>query len=62
MIIIKNFKNIESALKRYKSKIIQTKQLQKLKEREEYVKPSVEKRNKIAKAKYVQSLKDGLEN
>lgn len=46
--------DIEKALKKYKSKVISTKQLRDLRDLEQYKKPSVEKRRKNKKAKYVQ--------
>ncbi len=62
MIIINlnNEKNIESALRTYKQKVQKTKQIQKLRERQEFVKPSVKKRSERLKAIYVQQLKNGL--
>ena len=62
MIIIdmKKEKSIESALKTYKSKVQKTKQIQKLRERQEFVKPSVKRRAEILKAVYVEKLKNGL--
>ena len=53
-------KNIESALRTYKQKVQKTKQIQKLRERKEFVKPSVTKRKEVLKAVYVQQLKNGL--
>lgn len=50
LIIPVNNKNIEQALKAYKFKIYKTKQIQKLQERKEYKKPSVERRVQIQKA------------
>jgi small subunit ribosomal protein S21 len=63
MIIIKinSGDNIERALKTLKSKVIRTKQNQKLNLRKEYTKKSVLKRAQILKAKYVQSEKDKLD-
>lgn len=62
MIIIdlKKEKSIESALKTYKSKIQKTKQIQKLRERQEFVKPSVTRRKEVLKAQYIQQIKNGL--
>lgn len=62
MIIIKvsDEKSIESALKTYKNRVQKSKQLQLLKDRETYVKPSVEKRKKVQKAIYSQKIKNGL--
>jgi ribosomal protein S21 len=53
MIIVK-VKNIEKALKEYKSKVIKTRQMSELVNRKEFVKPSVKKRNVLSKAKHVQ--------
>jgi small subunit ribosomal protein S21 len=53
-------KNIESALRSYKSKVQRTKQIQKLRERQEFVKPSVTRRKEVLKAVYVQQIKNGL--
>lgn len=53
-------KNIESALRTYKSKVQKTKQIQKLRERQEFVKPSVTKRKEKLKAIYSQQIKNGL--
>jgi small subunit ribosomal protein S21 len=62
MIIIdmKKEKSIESALKSYKSKVQKTKQIQKLRERQKFVKPSVKRRSEVLKAVYVEKLKNGL--
>jgi small subunit ribosomal protein S21 len=62
MIIIKinNGDNIERALKTLKSKVIKTKQTQKLFEKKEYTKKSVLRRAQILKAKYIQRMKDQL--
>lgn len=43
--------NIEQALKQYKGKFIKTGNVKKLREGKEYIKPSVEKREKTMKAK-----------
>jgi small subunit ribosomal protein S21 len=47
IIEIKNGENIERALKTLKSKVIKTKQNQKLSGRKEYIKPSVVNRKKV---------------
>jgi ribosomal protein S21 len=62
MIIIKITPNnpLEKALKTLKSKVIKTKQNQKLFEKREYTKKSVLNRLQILKAEYVQRLKDKL--
>ncbi|HUU88798.1 MAG TPA: 30S ribosomal protein S21 [Candidatus Glassbacteria bacterium] len=50
--------NIEKALKRYKRKVNQTKQMIHLRENEQFIKPSVKKREQKKKAIYIQGLKD----
>jgi len=64
MIIIdlKKEKNLESALRTYKYKVQRVKQVQNLRERQEFVKPSVKRRAEINKAIYVQKKKNGLDN
>jgi small subunit ribosomal protein S21 len=54
---VKNGENLDRALKTLKSKVIKTKQTQKLVERKEYVKKSVKRRNQILKAIYTQKKK-----
>jgi len=58
MLIVQVNQNIEKALKILKSKVIKTRQNQKLNSRKEFVKKSVQKRNTKIKAKYVQQLKN----
>jgi ribosomal protein S21 len=58
MLIVQVNQNIEKALKVLKSKVIKTRQNQKLNSRKEFVKKSVQKRNTKIKAKYVQQLKN----
>jgi small subunit ribosomal protein S21 len=62
MIIIDVLKerNIETALRIYKQKVQKTKQVQKLRERQEFVKPSVKKRTEKLKAVYIQQKRNGL--
>jgi ribosomal protein S21 len=55
---IGNNQNLEKALKVLKGKVIKTKQNEKLREKLQYEKKSVLKRNQKLKAKYVQSQKD----
>lgn len=57
---VKSGDNIEKALKTLKSKVIKTKQNQKLNERRQYTKKSVLRRAQILKAKYIQNKKDQL--
>lgn len=52
--------NLEKALKVLKSKVIKTKQNQKLLEKKEFEKKSVRDRKKLLKAKYSQKIKSGL--
>ena len=60
MIIIKIEKgeNLEKALKRYKYKVISTKQIDELRKRQEFVKKTTLKREKMRKAKYVQKIRE----
>jgi small subunit ribosomal protein S21 len=53
-------KSIESALRTFKGKVIKTKLVQKLRERQEFTKPSVTKRKQKLKAIYLQK-KNGLD-
>lgn len=53
-------KNLETALRSYKNKVQKTKQIQNLRERKEFVKPSVIRRNEVLKAIYVEQIKNGL--
>lgn len=54
---VKKGESLDKALKRYKYKVIKTKQLEKVREKQAFVKKSVKKRDKMKKAKYVQFLK-----
>ena len=59
MLIVQVKKNdIERALKELKSKVIRTRQNSHLNNRKEYTKKSVEKRQALQKAIYVQRLKN----
>ncbi len=60
MIKIKVNGNLDYALKLYKGKVLKSRIIQELKERSEFVKPSVKKRKNKLKAQYKQKLKDGL--
>lgn len=53
-------KSIETALRTYKQKVQKTKQVQKLRERQQFVKPSVKKRMERLKAVYIQQKRNGL--
>lgn len=54
-------RNIESALRIYKQKVQKTRLVQELRDRKEYVKLSVKKRNQKLKAIHVQRIKNGLD-
>jgi len=58
MLIVEVDKNIEKALKILKSKVIKTRQNQKLNSKKEFVKKSVAKRAQKLKAKYVEKFKN----
>ena len=53
-------KSIETALRTYKSKIQKVKQVQELRDRQVFVKPSVKKRTQKLKAVYIQQKRNGL--
>jgi small subunit ribosomal protein S21 len=53
-------KTIESALRTYKNRVQKTKQIQKLRERQQFVKPSVKKRTERLKAIYIEQKRNGL--
>jgi small subunit ribosomal protein S21 len=54
MLIVKVQKgNIEKALKKYKSKVIKTRQMREINDRKEFEKPSETRRREINKAKYI---------
>jgi small subunit ribosomal protein S21 len=60
MLIIKVKKDkggIESAIKKLRSKVRRTKQLNQLRERKQYTKPSVKKRLQKQKAIYIQRIR-----
>ena len=61
IINISKEKNIESALRTYKAKVQKTKQIQKLRERQQFVKPSVVRRKEVLKAIYLEQKKNGLD-
>lgn len=51
---VKNPNSIEQAIKQYKFKVYKTKQIERLRELQEFTKPSVSKRNQKKKAEYIQ--------
>ncbi|MFS4416215.1 30S ribosomal protein S21 [Maribacter sp. 2307ULW6-5] len=58
IIPIKEGENIDRALKRFKRKFIKTGTMKRLRERQEFTKPSVARRAQIQKAEYIQELRD----
>lgn len=59
---VKDGERIENAIKRWKKKVRNTKQVQELRDRKEFTKPSVKRRSQKIKAKYIQKLKDAETN
>ena len=57
---VKKEKNLETALRSFKNKIQKTKLIQQLRERKEYKKPSVKKRDEKLKSIYTDKIKNGL--
>lgn len=53
-------KNLETALRTYKNKVQKIKQVQNLRERQTYTKPSVKRRAEILKAIHVEKIKNGI--
>jgi len=53
-------KSIETALRTYKHKVQKVKQVQELRNRQVFVKPSVKKRTQKLKAVYIQQKRNGL--
>jgi len=62
MLLINVNGNIEKALKDLKRKVSKTKQLQQLRDRKEFKKPSVEKRDVMKKAIYKQQVRSQKED
>ncbi|MEK9958766.1 MAG: 30S ribosomal protein S21 [Flavobacteriaceae bacterium] len=58
IIPIKEGENIDRALKRFKRKFDKTGTMRQLRERKQFLKPSVKNRDKIIKAQYIQHLRD----
>lgn len=57
IIPVKDGEAIERALKRYKRKYDRTRVVRQLRDRQQYTKPSVTKRQQLSKAKYKQRMK-----
>jgi len=58
IINIKSADSLDRALKILKRKVSDTKQLQLLRDRKEFEKPSVKRRSQLLKAKYIQKKRD----
>ena len=56
VVAVKEGENIERALKRFKRKFERTGAVKELRDRKEFIKPSVLKRKKMQKAVYVKQL------
>lgn len=57
IIPVKDGENIDRALKRFKRKFDRTKTMKQLRERKQFTKPSVSKRQQLLKARYVQRIR-----
>jgi small subunit ribosomal protein S21 len=57
IIPVKEGEAIDRALKRYKRKFDRTKMMRQIRDRKQFSKPSVKKRAKLIKAKYIQHLR-----
>jgi small subunit ribosomal protein S21 len=55
---VKDQSSIDRALKILKNKVVKTGQLKQLRARQEYVKPSIKRRDQLKKAIYIQHLRD----
>ncbi|MCO5724899.1 30S ribosomal protein S21 [Robiginitalea marina] len=58
IIPVKEGENIDRALKRFKRKFDKTGTMRQLRKRQQFTKPSVEKRQQNLKAQYIQRLRD----
>lgn len=58
IIPVKEGENIDRALKRFKRKFDRTGTMRQLRKRQQFTKPSVERRQQVQKAAYIQSLRD----
>ena len=57
IIPVKEGENIDRALKRFKRKFDRTKTMRNLRERKQFTKPSIKKRQRNIKAQYVQRIR-----
>ena len=58
IIPVKEGENIDRALKRFKRKFEKTGAMRQVRERKQFIKPSVKHRSKVQKAQFIQPLKD----
>ncbi len=58
IIPVKEGESIDRALKRFKRKFDRTKMMRQIRDRKQFTKPSVRRRQQILKAKYIQHLRD----
>ena len=58
IIPVKEGENIDRALKRFKRKFDRTGTMRQLRKRQQFTKPSIERRQQILKARYIQHLRD----
>lgn len=58
IIPVKDGENIDRALKRFKRKFDRTGTMRKLRDRQQFTKPSVVRRREVQKASYIQGLRD----
>jgi len=58
IIPVKEGESIDRALKRFKRKFDKTKMMRQIRDRKQFTKPSVRRRQQILKAKYIQHLRD----
>lgn len=58
IIPVKDGENIDRALKRFKRKFDRTGTMRRLRDRQSFTKPSVERRREVQKAAYIQNLRD----
>lgn len=57
IIQVREGENIDRAIKRYRRKYKNVKLLKELRDRKHYKKPSIQKRERFIKAKYIEQLK-----
>ena len=62
IIPVKDGENIDRALKRFKRKFQRTKTMKQLRDRKQFIKPSVRNRQQLKKAQYVQRMMNSEES